>query len=304
MYFYLDKELAKQNIARCLWKSEHPATEEELNLVRKHFNYNGEFLVYEGDDIPYPIKYNSLLDTIEQEVAEEPVQAISEEDSVEEKEIFGEEDGETYWYINKEKAINKGLAENYMTSDKPLLNPQEYFGTDNVLCYVGNELPYYVTYLPEINSVREATDFEKYKRKQYELKENEVVLENKEEIITIEDGQYVNEKEEVITIPRLEEAIKQEWDKENHVWVDITTDLDRVEAQYREYEGMDTVSVVEEMKLEDEAMAEEFINMLIELRGLIYTLKSQEIKSFKTKMTLPEPSEKLLNFKNKFKLTK
>lgn len=213
MYFYLDKELAKQNIARCLWKSEHPATEKELEIVRKHFNFSGEFLVYEGDDIPYPIKYNPLLDTIEQAIIEEPVQAISEENSVEEKEIFGEEDGKTYWYINKEKAINKGLAENYMTSDKPLLNPQEYFGTDNVLCYVGNELPYYVTYLPEINSVREATREEKYLKGQEELKEYEI---------------FRNGKIETVEIP--ENIVKPYWNKEKEIIEDIAT-----EEEIKEY---------------------------------------------------------------------
>lgn len=292
MYFYLDKELAKQNIARCLWKSEHPATEKELEIIRKHFNFSGEFLVYEGDDIPYPIKYNPLLDTIEQEVVEEPVQAIFEENSVEEKEIFGKEDGKTYWYINKEKAINKGLAENYMTSDKPLLNPQEYFGTDNVLQFVGNELPYYVTYIEEQETVREATDFEKYKRKQYELKENEVVLETKKEIVTIEDGQYVNENEEVITIPRLEEVIKQEWDKENHVWIDNTTDLDILEDTYHKYKALNTP--LDFIDMEAEGVLTDYKTYMKEAR--VYLKRTRAGISLLAE--IPKPSEKLEEYFN------
>lgn len=305
MYFYLDKKMAKQNIARCLYKSDNLLTDEELKIVREHFNFYDEFLIYEGEDIPYPIKYNSELDTIEEVIVEEPIQTFSENisESVQE-EIFGDEDGKTHWYINKEKAINKGLSETFMTSDKPLLDMYKYFGNKNVIHHIGNEIPHFVTYDIEKDILREATDFEKYKRGQKQLSENEVVLENKKEIITITDGQYVNENEEIITVPCLEEYLQREWDKTNHIWKDLTTDLDRVQAQYREYEGMDTPSTVQEMKLQDEALATEYLNMMIELRGLIYTLKAQEVQLFTEKIVLPKPSKELLNFKNNFKLLK
>ena len=78
------------------------------------------------------------------------------------------------------------------------------------------------------------------------------------------DGQYV-EADEVIIVPCPEEYLKREWDKVTHTWKDLTTDLDRVEAQYSEYEGMDTPSTVEEMRQQHPAMATEFIAMMIEL---------------------------------------
>lgn len=114
------------------------------------------------------------------------------------------------------------------------------------------------------------------------------------------DGQYV-EADEVITVPYPEEYLKREWDKVTHTWKDLTTDLDRVEAQYSEYEGMDTPSTIQEMKLQDEALATEYLNMMIELRGLIYTLSSSTTYSL---INIPKPSETLQKFKEKFNLIK
>ena len=307
MIFYLDKDMAKNNIARCLYKNETPVSYEELKIVREYFDFKGEFLTYEGEDIPYPIKYNEELDTIEEVILEEPIQLLSEAEERTLEEEFGEEDGKTYWYADKQKAIDKGLAETYMTSDKPLLNMYKYFGHENVFCYTGNELPYFCTYLPEQDTVREATEYEKFKRNQRELSENEVVIEKNKEIITLEEGQYIDEKEDIITVPRLEDpnALIQEWDKKNHVWIDKTTNLDIVQAQYREYEGMDTPSTLQEMKLQDEALATEYLNMMIELRSLIYTLSASETQSVGyTALPIPQPSKKLKEFKNRFKLTK
>jgi hypothetical protein len=303
MYFYLDKELAKQNIARCLYKSEIPASDKELEFARNYFKYSGEFLVYVGEDIPDIIRYNPETDIVEKYIPETPIETISEE-ITEPEEEFGEEDGKTYWYANKEKAIKKGLADTYFTSDRPLLNMYKHFGHENVFCYSaktfgGKELPYFCTYIPEQDTVREATEYEKFKRNQRELTENEVVIEKNKEIVTLEEGQYINENEDIITVSRLEEAINQKWDKENHVWIDTTTDLDRVQMQYREYEAMDTPSVLKEMEMQDPALATELINMLIELRGMMYSLQAQAV-TFKANLVLPKPSEKLLSFKNRF----
>lgn len=85
----------------------------------------------------------------------------------------------------------------------------------------------------------------------------------------------------------------------------IPTELEIVQAQYKEYEGMDTPSTIEEMKQVDPAMATEYLNMMIELRNLIYTLSAQEKQSVGyTSIHIPVPSKNLEAFKNKFKLTK
>ena len=86
--------------------------------------------------------------------------------------------------------------------------------------------------------------------------------------------------------------------------------LELVQIEYAEWETMDTPSTVEEMKRQDPAMAEEFLNMVIELRSLIYTLSADvqplvedRVVGFAT-LPIPQPSEKLKEFKNRFKLTK
>ena len=211
MYFYLDKEMAKQNIARCLYKSDKLLNNEELKIVREHFNFSSKFLIYEGEDIPYPIKYNFDLDAIEEVVSEEPVETFSEDVEPVQEEIFGKEDGQLHWYLNKEKAINKGLSETFMTSDKPLLDMYKYFGTENVLYYVGNELPYFCTYLPEENTVREASREEKYLRGQEELKDYEIFRDNKIETIEIPENTvnpYWNKETEQVEDIATEEEIK------------------------------------------------------------------------------------------------
>jgi hypothetical protein len=121
------------------------------------------------------------------------------------------------------------------------------------------------------------------------------------EVELLEDGEYIKDNEIAIS-PRLENAISQEWDSKNNVWIDLTTDLDRVEAQYSEYEGMDTPSTIQEMKLQDEALATEYLNMMIELRGLIYTLSASENQpvGYAT-IHIPAPSQALKEFKNRFK---
>lgn len=83
------------------------------------------------------------------------------------------------------------------------------------------------------------------------------------------------------------------------------TPLEVVQSQYNEYAGMDTPSTIEEMKQQDPTMATEYINMMIELRALIYTLSVSEQKAVGySAIHIPIPSDKLKEFKNKFKLTK
>ena len=161
------------------------------------------------------------------------------------------------------------------------------------------DIPNEIIYEPETDLVRGMTEYEKVKYKKRELNDNEVIIEKTKEIKTIEEGQYVNENEDIITVPRLEgeNILIQEWDKSNHVWVNKTTDLDIVQAQYKDYKEMDTPSTVEEMRLQDEALATEYLGMMIELRNIMYSL-TNESRTYK--MVLPVPSKKLQEFKNKF----
>lgn len=116
----------------------------------------------------------------------------------------------------------------------------------------------------------------------------------------LQDGQYISGNE-IITVPRLENAISQEWDKSNHVWVDTTTDLDRVRAQYDEYNSMnDYITILE---LEEQGLKTEYIAMMKELRRLIVELETQRQGGFiayTIEIVIPVPSEKLKQFKARF----
>ena len=112
----------------------------------------------------------------------------------------------------------------------------------------------------------------------------------------LEDGQYIN-GDEIITVPRLEEAISQEWDRNNHVWIDTTTDLDIAKLQYSEYEPLDTPLNL--ARLEKQGLKEEYVNMMDQLFELIPQLSASS--QGYAMIVIPKPSQKLINFKEKFK---
>lgn len=301
MLFYLDKELAKQGIAKCIAVSEKMINEIELEERKEYFQVK-EVLIFEGNDIPHKFKFNKTLDTIEEfiEVTEQPA-LFAEDRTLQAESDFDEsveiDSEKQYFYIDKEYADRFFKSKIIAVFEQPLKNPAEYFQKE-VYQHYGKDIPYYITV--EDNTIREATEYEKYKRAQRKLEENEVAIDSKKTIVSLAEGQYV-EADEVITVPCPEEYLKREWDKVTHTWKDLTTDLDRVEAQYSEYEGMDTPSTIQEMKLQDEALATEYLNMMIELRGLIYTLSTSTTYSL---INIPKPSETLQKFKEKFNLIK
>lgn len=180
--------------------------------------------------------------------------------------------------------------------DHPELNPYDYI-------IVEQEKPfYYPTYNKEKNLIEEMTLFERYKNGLYELGEHQVEYEG--DIITLEPGQFINPQGKLQTVEKIE-GTRVEWNWELNKWEDVATNLEVVQKQYSEYEGMDTPSVVKEMELQDPALAEEFVNMLIELRGLIYTLSASETQAVGyAAIHIPTPSKALKNFKNRFNLTK
>ena len=312
MFYYLDKkEILENHLPKMYYKSEKPLNKEEIEELLKQCKENfGDITLieYEADYLP------SYLYIDEQGKVKEyiPVSTFAEErlldetETISKEDIFGEEDNNNYVYIDKEECLkNYSPCVCRVSKGKRLLNYKELYD-GKVLEYIGKDmadLPNEVIYDSTTDLVRGMTEYEKVKYKKRELTENEVILEKKKEIITINDGQYVNENEDIITVPRLEDPniLVQEWDKVNHVWVDKTTSLDIVQTQYKEYESMDTPSVIKEMEMQDPALATELINMLIELRGLIYTLSTQESQPVGYAIIhIPTPSEALKKFKNKF----
>ena len=185
------------------------------------------------------------------------------------------------------------VLEGDLFKDHPELSPK-------ACIVVEQDYPFsFPTFDRELNTIREMSLYERYKNSLYGLQFNEV--EYKNDILTLEAGQYVNEAGELITVPKIE-GVRVEWDWNTHTWEDKATNLEVVEAQYKEYEGMDTPSTLEEMKQQDPALATEYLNMMIELRGLIYTLSVSGTQSVGyAAIQLPVPSEKLKQFKDKFK---
>lgn len=308
MLFYLDKELAKQGIAKCIAVSEKEISQEELEARKKCFNIQ-EILIYEGIDIPHKFKYNKELDNIEEfiEIEEIAPRMLSEEiqevesDFDEEVEVDPEKQ---YFYLDKAYTDKFNKSQVIAVFPKPLKNPNQYFQKE-VYSHFGKDIPFYIS-IDEGNIIREATEYEKYQRGQRKLSENEVIF--KENIIILEPGQYIDEeKQELITVPCPPEYLVNDWDKENHIWIDLTTDYDRVQAQYVEYEPLDTYSTVKQMERQDPALSEEYVNMMIELRVLMDSLREQKQISRARTMSIenkgieiPQPSEALINFKNKF----
>ena len=186
------------------------------------------------------------------------------------------------------------VLEGNLFKDHPELNPQDYV-------VIEQDYPFdYPTFKNE--TIKEMTIYERYQNGLYALSERE--KEYQGDIITLEPGQYIDEKGVLQTVPK-PEGTRIEWNWTTHEWEEKATNLEIVQAQYRDYEGMDTPSTLEEMKQQDPAIAEEYLNMMIELRGLIYTLSASEQQpvGYST-ISIPTPSESLKKFKNKFNLTR
>ena len=204
----------------------------------------------------------------------------------------------TYIYnINGEVKLLDTL--NY-TLDEFKANPRGCYPNWNTENMYASDTMYECPILIE-GIIREMTKYEKYKKGLYELLENEV--EYKGDILILEPGQYL-ENGEIKSKDKIE-GTRVEWNWELHEWEEKATNLEIVQAQYRDYEGMDTPSTLEEMKQQDPALVAEYLNMMIELRGLIYTLSTSEQQPVGyTAIQIPTPSESLKNFKNKFNLTR
>ena len=82
-----------------------------------------------------------------------------------------------YIYISREQA-KQGVSCVFMVADKPIKNMAEYFEGKACL-YVGEDVPHFITYIPELDTIREATEEEKLERNQRKLSENELLIDGK-----------------------------------------------------------------------------------------------------------------------------
>ena len=208
----------------------------------------------------------------------------------------------TYIYQKNVSEIKLLDTLNY-TLDEFKGNPQSCYPDWDTETMIASEVKYDYPCLDVVSGeLREMSKHEKYKKGLYELQFNEVIY--KDDVLVLEAGQYVDNLGVLQTVPK-PEGTKIEWNWKTHEWEEKATNLEIVQAQYKDYEGMDTPSTLEEMKQQDPALATEYLNMMIELRGLIYTLSVSETQAVGYAiLPIPQPSKALKEFKNKFKLTK
>lgn len=82
-----------------------------------------------------------------------------------------------YIYISREQA-KRGVSCVFAVMDEPIKNMAEYFEGKACL-YIEEDLPHFITYLPELDTIREATEEEKLVRQQRTLAENELLIDGK-----------------------------------------------------------------------------------------------------------------------------
>lgn len=141
------------------------------------------------------------------------------------------------------------VLEGNLFKDHPELNPQDYV-------VIEQDYPFdYPTF--KNKTIKEMTIYERYQNGLYALSERE--KEYQGDIITLEPGQYVDEKGVLQTVPKTE-GTRVEWNWQTHEWEEKATNLEIVQAQYRDYEGMDTPSTLKEMEQQDPALVAEYLN--------------------------------------------
>ena len=85
-----------------------------------------------------------------------------------------------YYYVDKIEAI-KGNSLVLATRTDKIKNYKEVLG-ENAVDYQGDNLPFYITYNSETDTVRGSTELEKVKRGQLNLEDNQIIIDN--QIIT------------------------------------------------------------------------------------------------------------------------
>lgn len=128
-----------------------------------------------------------------------------------------------YIYLDREQA-KEGIAQVLGAYEEKIKDSTTYFEGQGVE-FVGDNIPYYITYVPELDTIREATDEEMLQRNQRELEENEVLIDgkiidydiNSQKIVnnTIVDKtreDYINEKVITLDSEKLKARIEREKD--------------------------------------------------------------------------------------------
>ena len=208
--------------------------------------------------------------------------------------------------INLNKVDLDEICQGNYFIDHPELKPEDHI-------VVERDYPFeYPTYDVDKNEIREMTLMERYENGLYALSEHEII--HKNEIVQLEPGQYLDSSSEsIVTVPQPEELLKPQWNWETNTWEETATDLDIVNAQYQEYEGLDTPSFIQQMNQTEVGLGDELVNMLIELRNMSETLSAdtQPVQTYSLKKSrmniktrIPKPSKTLIEFNKKYNKNK
>lgn len=229
-----------------------------------------------------------------------------------------------FYYYKKDK-IQEGIlfcvyqSETKLTQEKiNEINKSQDNLLNNTIIHEG-EVPFFGYPILSGNTIRPANDRELVELNKLKLGEGEILIgdniskvpqpnwQYKWDYILfkwipdeekLEEGQYISE-DKIITVPKLENALVQEWNKSNHTWEDKTTILDTAQAQYDEYKPLDTPLTL--MDLEEQGLKQEYVNMMQELKKIIIQLKNSTHSTGYLSINIPIISEKLKEFKENFK---
>lgn len=229
-----------------------------------------------------------------------------------------------FYYYKKDK-IQEGIlfcvyqSETKLTQEKiNEINKSQDNLLNNTIIYEG-EVPFFGYPILNGNTIRPATDRELVELNKLKLGEGEILVGDNISKVPqpnwqykwdyvlfkwipdeekLEEGQYINE-DKIIIVPKLENALVQEWNKSTHTWEDKTTTLDTAQAQYDEYKPLDTPLTL--MDLEEQGLKQEYVNMMQELKKIIIQLKNSTHSTGYLSINIPVVSEKLKEFKENFK---
>lgn len=109
-----------------------------------------------------------------------------------------------YIYVDKEEA-KKGISLVLAVSENKIEDYKNILG-NNAVEFIGEDLPYYITYDETKDIIRESTEEEKLARQQIELKDNQVIIDN--QIITY-DKKYQKIVEDKVVNKSLKELIDE-----------------------------------------------------------------------------------------------
>lgn len=123
-----------------------------------------------------------------------------------------------FWYINKKDAQN-GVVRVHAREDNPIQNYKDFFLIKHnleVIEFYGNDIPYHITYDENSDTIRQATETERFAKGNYQLSEDE----------------YVDLNGCVVKKPPVpKEIIKKVWDSSTFTWVEGATQ-EEIQSEY------------------------------------------------------------------------